>query len=85
MGDCSVDILTRNNINIFAGFADKGAMWRSSFESDTFISDLDALWEEIEPLYAELHTYVAGKLKQRYGDKIDLEDGLIPAHVFGKK
>lgn len=45
---------------------------------------MDKLWQQLEPLYTELHTYVARKLKERYGDKIDLDDGLIPAHVFGK-
>lgn len=46
---------------------------------------MDELWEQLEPLYSELHTYVSRKLKERYGDKIDLDDGLIPAHVFGNK
>nr|XP_022901638.1 angiotensin-converting enzyme-like [Onthophagus taurus] len=64
-------------------FTDKGEMWMSSFETDGFVENLEELWKTIEPLYDELHKYVGGKLKEKYGDKIDIEDGLIPAHVFG--
>lgn len=74
----------RSSTAFLQGYEDEGALWRCKFESDTFISDMDELWEQIEPLYSELHTYVSRKLKERYGDKLDIEDGLIPAHVFGK-
>lgn len=67
----------------FIDFSDKGAMWRNKFEASAFESDLDKLWEEVEPLYDELHKYVLNKLKLQYGDRLDVEDGLIPAHVLG--
>lgn len=54
------------------------------YESPTFIEDVDKLWMQVKPLYDELHRYAMKKLKQRYGDKIDLSDGLIPAHVLGE-
>lgn len=41
------------------------------------------MWQKVEPLYTELHKYVGRKLKEIYGDKLDISDGLIPAHVFG--
>lgn len=59
-------------------------MWKDSFESPTFVEDMDKLWTQVEPLYKELHTFVGRKLKQRYGDKLDIADGLIPAHVLSK-
>nr|CAD7423605.1 unnamed protein product [Timema monikensis] len=65
------------------GFSDNGEMWRSSFESETFIADMDALWEQVQPLYDELHKYVRTKLKGVYGDKMDDSDGLLPAHILG--
>ena len=37
----------------------------------------------MEPLYAELHKYVGRKLKERFGSKLDISDGLIPANVLG--
>ena len=58
-------------------------MWRDKFESPTFIDDMDALWEQVKPLYEELHTYAGNKLKELYGDQLDMSDGLIPAHIFG--
>lgn len=58
-------------------------MWRNRFESPNFIDDLDRLWEEVEPLYNELHTYVRRKLRSKYGSALDLSYGLIPAHVLG--
>lgn len=58
-------------------------MWRSDYESATFIQDMDSLWVQVKPLYDELHKYVAKKLKQKYGDKLNITDGLIPAHVLG--
>ncbi|KAJ8918902.1 hypothetical protein NQ315_016804 [Exocentrus adspersus] len=64
-------------------FTDRGAFWRFAYEDDNFVQHMDDLWTKVEPLYTELHKYVGRKLKQRYGDKLDVSDGLIPAHVFG--
>ncbi|GFG29388.1 hypothetical protein Cfor_04455 [Coptotermes formosanus] len=64
------------------GFSDNGEMWRSDFETETFVEDMENLWKEVEPLYLELHTYVKNKLKKVYGDKIG-DDDLIPAHILG--
>ncbi|RZC38944.1 hypothetical protein BDFB_007692, partial [Asbolus verrucosus] len=64
-------------------FQDKGELWRYSYESPTFIEDMDELWSQVEPLYIELHKYVGKKLKERFGSKLDDSDGLLPAHVFG--
>lgn len=58
-------------------------MWRFDYEDPDFIKNMDDLWTQVEPLYNELHKYVGNKLKQRFGDKIDLSDGLLPAHVLG--
>lgn len=61
-----------------------GEMWKFEFESPTFVKDMDELWLQVEPLYKELHLFVSTKLKERYGDKLDVSDGFIPAHVLGK-
>ncbi|KAF5284087.1 hypothetical protein FQA39_LY17136 [Lamprigera yunnana] len=65
------------------GFTDKGEMWRSQYETDFFIDDMERLWSEVKPLYDELHEFVRKKLQDKYGEKIDVSDGLIPAHVLG--
>ncbi|KAI4458414.1 angiotensin-converting enzyme [Holotrichia oblita] len=72
-----------NEAAVANGFTDKGEMWRNRFESSTFIEDLDRLWEKVEPLYNELHTYVRRKLRAKYGSALDLSYDLIPAHVLG--
>lgn len=59
-------------------------MWREAYESETFETDLEELWEQLKPLYEHLHAYVRRRLIQQYGsDKIKV-DGPIPAHLFGK-
>lgn len=67
----------------FPDFSDKGEIWRYSYESDSFINDIDNLWNQIEPLYTELHKFVSKKLKTRFGEKLSADDGLLPAHIFG--
>lgn len=57
-------------------------MWRDPYETDDFVIILENLWEEIQPLYQELHTYVRRYLEQRYPE-MDVSDGLLPANVFG--
>lgn len=64
-------------------FEDKGAMWRDNYESLDFIRKMDGLWEQVRPLYDELHRYVMKKLQEKYGSNIDVSDGLLPAHVLG--
>jgi peptidyl-dipeptidase A len=58
-------------------------MWRESYESPTFVQDVEDLWSQVEPLYVQLHKYVSNKLKEVHGDKLDISDGLLPAHVLG--
>lgn len=61
-----------------------GVMWRDRYETENFIETMDELWDEVKPLYDELHTYVMRKLQTFYGDEIDTSDGLIPANILGK-
>ncbi len=66
------------------GFADTGALWRSKYdmEPDAFAKELDRLWEQVKPLYVQLHAYVRWKLREKYGDAVPA-DGPIPAHLLG--
>ncbi|MCI0338261.1 MAG: M2 family metallopeptidase [Acidobacteria bacterium] len=67
------------------GFKDLGAMWRSNYdmEPDAFAAEMERLWQQVKPLYDSLHTYVRGKLRQKYGDAVVPASGPIPAHLFG--
>lgn len=66
------------------GFADTGAMWRAKYDMppDAFAKELDRLWEQVRPLYLQLHAYVRMKLRQKYGDLVP-EKGPIPAYLLG--
>ncbi|RKO90205.1 hypothetical protein BDK51DRAFT_47182 [Blyttiomyces helicus] len=69
------------------GFADTGAQWRAGYDMDgaAFISHMEDVWEQVLPLYEQLHCYVRGKLGEVYGEeRVDGKDGLIPAHLLGK-
>ncbi|XP_060996760.1 angiotensin-converting enzyme-like protein Ace3 [Dama dama] len=65
------------------GYQDMGALWRSKYESDSLQEDLEQLFQELQPLYLNLHAYVRRALYRFYGPElIDLR-GPIPAHVLG--
>ncbi len=66
------------------GFADTGAMWRSRYDMppDDFAKELDRLWDQLRPLYLSLHTYVRGRLHEKYGDLVPV-DGPMPADLLG--
>jgi peptidyl-dipeptidase A len=66
------------------GFADTGAMWRAKYDMppDAFAKELDRLWDQVRPLYLELHAYVRMKLREKYGDVVP-EKGPIPAYLLG--
>lgn len=67
------------------GFAEAGAMWRSAYDMtpDAFEKDTDRLWQQVRPLYEDLHCKVRTELARTYGkDKVPA-DQPIPAHLLG--
>ncbi|MDQ3265957.1 MAG: M2 family metallopeptidase [Myxococcota bacterium] len=67
------------------GYQNLGELWRSSYdmEPEAFEKETDRLWQQVKPLYDDLHCYVRGRLARQYGqDKVPLE-GPIPAHLLG--
>lgn len=64
-------------------FSDYGAMWRDSFEDPNFLTNVEDIWNKVQPLYDALHEYTRHKLINIYGDKMDKSDTLIPAHLLG--
>jgi peptidyl-dipeptidase A len=65
-------------------FKDTGAMWRGKYDmpADAFAKELDRLWDQLRPLYLSLHTYVRGRLHEKYGAIVP-ENGPMPAHLLG--
>lgn len=67
------------------GYPDTGVLWRSGYDMapEDFEKQTDRLWEQVKPLYEDLHCYVRGRLQQKYG-KDKVPDGKpIPAHLLG--
>jgi len=66
------------------GFADTGAMWRAKYDMppDEFTRELDRLWDQVRPLYLQLHAYVRMKVRAKYGGVVPAA-GPIPAHLLG--
>ncbi|MBV9155944.1 MAG: M2 family metallopeptidase [Acidobacteriaceae bacterium] len=67
------------------GFADTGAMWRAKYDMtpEEFSADLERLWQQVKPLYLELHAYVRARLIEKYGAAAQRADGMIPADLLG--
>lgn len=67
------------------GYKDAGDLWRSGYDmsAEELSAEVDRLWQQVSPLYEELHCYVRAKLVEKYGaDKVPA-DGPIPAHLLG--
>ena len=67
------------------GFDDLGAMWRSKYDltPEEFTAETERLWQQVKPLYEQLHCYVRARLAERYGEEVVPLDGPIPAHLLG--
>ncbi|VFV22246.1 angiotensin-converting enzyme-like [Lynx pardinus] len=51
-------------------------------ESDTLEHDLEQLYQELQPLYLNLHTYMCRALHRHYGSELINPLGPIPAHLL---
>ncbi len=67
------------------GFADVGALWRSNYDMtpEEFSALTERLWQEVRPLYQQLHCYVRARLNQRYGNAVQPATGPIRADLLG--
>lgn len=67
------------------GYANLGEKWRAGFDMSPAEFDVEAtrLWEQVKPLYDELHCHVRARLGERYGEDKVPQDGPIPAHLLG--
>jgi peptidyl-dipeptidase A len=67
------------------GFADLGEQWRAGYDMppEAFAAETERLWQELRPLYEQLHCYVRSRLQERYGRERVPDRGPIPAHLLG--
>ncbi|XP_008062810.1 angiotensin-converting enzyme 2 [Carlito syrichta] len=74
------------------GYEDYGDYWRGDYaaegvdgydyNSTQLIEDVEHTFEQIKPLYEQLHAYVRGKLMNAYPSRIS-PTGCLPAHLLG--
>ena len=67
-----------------AGYEDGGDSWRSMYEMPFLEYDLEQLFQELQPLYLNLHAYVRRALYRFYGSEFINLEGPIPAHLLGE-
>ncbi|XP_057571065.1 angiotensin-converting enzyme isoform X2 [Hippopotamus amphibius kiboko] len=65
------------------GYQDGGDSWRSMYEMPFLEHDLEQLFQELQPLYLNLHAYVRRALHHHYGPELINLEGPIPAHLLG--
>ncbi|CAG5130978.1 unnamed protein product [Candidula unifasciata] len=65
------------------GHADLGAYWRSRYDTPEFEADVQALFDQLRPLYEHLHAHARRRLKTIYGKDKFPSSGHIPAHLLG--
>jgi len=67
------------------GFADTGAMWRSNYDMtpDEFTQLTERLWNEVRPLYEQIHCFARAGLNRTYGNEVQAATGPIRADLLG--
>lgn len=67
------------------GYNNLGEMWRDGYDMSpaAFEQETERLWDQVRPLYTELHCYVRDRLANFYGEDRVPRNGLIPAHLLG--
>jgi peptidyl-dipeptidase A len=65
-------------------FKNMGDLWRAAYDMppEAFEKDTDRLWQQVKPLYDDLHCYVRNRLAKQYAGKMPT-DGTLPAHLLG--
>ena len=67
------------------GYDNLGELWRAKYDMSpaAFRAETTRLWEQVKPLYDELHCHVRAKLGEHYGEDKVPQDQPIPAHLLG--
>ena len=67
------------------GFDNLGELWKSGYDMTPAQAEAETerLWQQLRPLYEQLHCYTRARLGEAYGAERISSDGLIPAHVTG--
>ncbi|XP_045711877.1 angiotensin-converting enzyme 2 [Phyllostomus hastatus] len=85
-------VVLKNEMAREKNYEDYGDYWRGDYETEgtsdygysrnQLIKDVESTFEEIKPLYENLHAYVRAKLMDTYPSRIS-PTGCLPAHLLG--
>ena len=76
------NIALQNKAATENGYKDLSEYWKADFETEDFEKEIDSIFEQLKPLYQQLHAYTRRKLRDFYGaDKVSTR--YIPAHLLG--
>lgn len=70
-------------IDTYVDVSDASQMWKFPYESHSLRFELEDAWEQIKPLYEQLHAYVRKKLRDLYGPERISREAPLPAHILG--
>ncbi|XP_029855025.1 angiotensin-converting enzyme 2 [Aquila chrysaetos chrysaetos] len=83
----------KNEVAKLNSYSDYGDYWRANYEADypeaykysreQLVKDVEKTFEQIKPLYKQLHAYVRHRLEQVYGPELISSTGCLPAHLLG--
>lgn len=67
------------------GFKDLGVMWRARYDMppERFDALAEKLWQQVKPLYEQLHCDARARLAKKYGEDKVPAGRPIPAQLFG--
>ncbi|XP_072023763.1 angiotensin-converting enzyme-like [Amphiura filiformis] len=85
IGELYPDWVELNNVAASnGGYADEGQIWRELYEipNDGLEEMVDALYEEVKPMYKQLHAFIRRRLAEQYPGRVN-RYGPIPAHLLG--
>ncbi|CAK1593584.1 unnamed protein product [Parnassius mnemosyne] len=72
-----------NQAAVDTGFRDAGEQMRAAYEDPSFRASAEEVYNQVAPLYKQLHAHVRRRLLQRYSSHGLRADGPIPAHLLG--
>ncbi len=86
MGEIRIFRTISGDINEFrfSDFTDTSEYWMFPFEIYDFRNEMEKAWDQIKPLYEQLHAYVRRKLRDLYGPEKISREAPLPAHILGR-
>ncbi len=74
-----------NDGAIELGYDNLKTMWLSNYDMppEEMSAEVERLWQQVSPLYKELHCYVRAELNAEYGDEVQAATGPIRADLLG--